>query len=258
MRPALHLNKRLENIFSDLAKNISKPGATDIVIKDVISSCFKIKSVSTPTKGTASLLNQTSLQWKIDELGAHKSEGASLEFTVEHIGPCSGTVEVNESITYDDKEKNVVKFPSPKIEIDCGDDIFPESCPVPVPIDIDGCEDAVEYDCGDLHLESLGRILQLDVTLKNVCPNRRVALAVIITEVGEHGIEYKRGMKTMTVPAHTKKNCSDVIVRCIKFVLPEDLDTSGSPNSICNERNFKARLIAHYIDNDFECCNRVY
>ncbi|MGN0328606.1 MAG: VWA domain-containing protein [Lachnospira sp.] len=251
-------DEELENIFSDLAKNISKPGATDIVIKDVISSCFKIKSVSTPTKGTASLLNQTSLQWKIDELGAHKSEGASLEFTVEHIGPCSGTVEVNESITYDDKEKNVVKFPSPKIEIDCGDDIFPESCPVPVPIDIDGCEDAVEYDCGDLHLESLGRILQLDVTLKNVCPNRRVALAVIITEVGEHGIEYKRGMKTMTVPAHTKKNCSDVIVRCIKFVLPEDLDTSGSPNSICNERNFKARLIAHYIDNDFECCNRVY
>lgn len=36
-------------------------------------------------------------------------------------------------------------------------------------------------------LESLGRILQLDVTVKNVCPNKRVALAVILTEVDEHG-----------------------------------------------------------------------
>lgn len=251
-------DEELENIFSDLAKNISKPGATDIVIKDVISSCFKITSLSTPTKGTASLLNQTSLQWKIDELGAHNSEGASLEFTVEHIGPCSGTIEVNESITYDDKEGNIVTFPSPEIEVDCGDAVFPENCPAPVPIDIDGCEDSVEFDCGDIQLESLGRIIQLDVTLRNVCPRKRVALAVIVTEVDKHGIEHKRGMKTMTIPAHTKQNCSDVIVRCIKFVLPEDLDVSGSPKAICNERNFKARFIAHYIDNDFDCCNAIY
>ena len=37
------------------------------------------------------------------ELGVKKSEGASLEFTVEHIGPCTGSIEVNESISYDDK-----------------------------------------------------------------------------------------------------------------------------------------------------------
>lgn len=251
-------DEELENIFSDLAKNISKPGAKDIVITDVISSCFKIISLSTPTKGTASLLSETSLQWKIDELGAHKSEGASLEFTVEHVGPCSGTIEVNESITYDDKDHNVVTFPSPEIEVDCGDDVFPERCPTPVPISIDSCQDAVEFNGGDVHLESLGRILQLDVTIKNVCPNKRVALAVIITEVDVHGMEHKRGLKIITVPAHTKKNCSDVIVRCIKFVLPEDLDVSGSPNSICDKRNFKARFIANYIDNDFDCCNTIY
>ncbi|MCF2643109.1 VWA domain-containing protein [Roseburia hominis] len=220
-------DEELENIFSDLAKNISKPGAKDIVIKDVISSCFKIISLSTPTKGTASLLNETSLQWKIDELGAHNSEGASLEFTVEHIGPCSGTIEVNESISYDDKDHNVVTFPSPEIEI----------------------------DCGDVQLDSLGRIIELDVTLKNICPNLRVALAVIITEIDSYGMEHKRGVKTMTIPAHTKQNCSDVIVRCIKFVLPEDLDVSGSPHSICNKRKFKARFIANYIDNDFKCCS---
>lgn len=250
-------DEELEKLFEDLAKNITKPGATDIVINDKISPCFKITSLSTPTKGTASLIDATSLQWKIDKLGVSKSEGAVLEFTVEHIGPCSGTIEVNESIAYSDKEGNKVTFPSPEIEVDCDIIVLPETCPEPIEVTIDGCEDAVEFDAGDLELQSLGCIVQLDVTLKNICPNKRVALAAIITEVDQHGIEYKRGLKTMTVPAHTRSTCQDVTVRCIKFVLPEDLDVSGSANSICNERNFKARFIAHYIDNDFDCCNIV-
>lgn len=107
-------------------------------------------------------------------------------------------------------------------------------------------------------MESLGRVVQLDVTLKNVCPQKRVALAAIVTEVDAYGIEHKRGMKTMTIPAHTGATCHDVTVRCIKFVLPEDLDVSGgSSTAICNNRKFKARFVAHYIDNDFECCNIV-
>ena len=106
-------------------------------------------------------------------------------------------------------------------------------------------------------MESLGRIVQLSVTLQNVCPNRRVALAAILTEVDDQGLEYKRGMKTVLVPAHTQEACRDVTVRCIKFVLPESLDVSGSTGSICNARNFKARFIANYIDNDFECCSTV-
>lgn len=250
-------DEELEKLFEDLAKNITKPGATDIVINDKISPCFKITSLSTPTKGTASLIDATSLQWKIDKLGVSKSEGAVLEFTVEHIGPCSGTIEVNESIAYSDKEGNKVTFPSPEIEVDCDIIVLPETCPEPIEVTIDGCEDAVEFDAGDLELQSLGCIVQLDVTLKNICPNKRVALAAIITEVDQHGIEYKRGLKTMTVPAHTRSTCQDVTVRCIKFVLPEDLDVSGPINSICNGRNFKARFIAHYIDNDFDCCNMV-
>ena len=250
-------DEELEKLFEDLAKNITKPGATDIVINDKISPCFKITSLSTPTKGTAILIDATSLQWKIDKLGVSKSEGAVLEFTVEHIGPCSGTIEVNESIAYSDKEGNKVTFPSPEIEVDCDIIVLPETCPEPIEVTIDGCEDAVEFDAGDLELQSLGCIVQLDVTLKNICPNKRVALAAIITEVDQHGIEYKRGLKTMTVPAHTRSTCQDVTVRCIKFVLPEDLDVSGPTNSICNGRNFKARFIAHYIDNDFDCCNMV-
>ena len=248
-------DEELEEIFEDLAENIVKPGATNIVITDKVSSCFRIVSLSSPTKGTASMVDANTVEWKINELGVTQSEGAVLEFAVQHIGPCSGMIEVNESIVYDDTEDNVVTFPSPRIQVDCGIEIHPEPCPEPIDVTIDGCTDTVEFDAGEIGMESLGRIVQLDVTLRNVCPNKRVALAVLLHEVDSNGCEHKRGMKTMTVPAHTRGSCHDVTVRCIKFVLPEDLDVSGTRDSICNTRRFRARMIAHYIDNDFECCD---
>lgn len=243
----------LEEIFAELARNISKPGATNIVLTDKVAPCFKITSVSMPTKGTASLIDSNSVEWRIDELGVDQSEGAEVEFTVQHIGPCSGTVEVNEFISYSDTEGNVALFPTPEIDVDCGVVVDPEMCPEPVELAVDGCDDTVELDAGSLEMASLGRIARLDVTIRNVCPGRRVALAAFLTEVDFEGNEHKRGLKTMVIPAHTNTTCRDVTVRGIKFVLPECLDVSGTPCSICNERNFRARFIAHYIDNDFEC-----
>lgn len=252
-------DEELEELFEDLARNIAKPGATDIVITDKVAPCFRVTGVSSPTKGTASMVDSNTVEWKIDELGVTQSEGASFEFTVEHIGTCSGVVEVNESITYDDTEGNVVTFPSPKVEVDCGIVICPDNCTDPAEVSVCGCSDAVEIDAGDICMDGLGRIVQLDVTLRNVCPNKRVALAVLLNEVDSLGNEYKRGMKTMTVPAHTRESYRDITVRCINFVLPEDLDVSNTTGSMCNTRNFKVRSIAHYIDNDFEyrCCDVV-
>ncbi|MBQ8383282.1 MAG: VWA domain-containing protein [Clostridia bacterium] len=243
----------LEDLFEDLARNIAKPGATGVVITDTVSPCFRITSLSSPTKGTASMIDARTVEWKIDELGTSGSEDATFEFTVEHIGPCSGTVEVNESITYRDCEGNTVTFPSPEIEIDCGVELCSEGCPEPIEGSVEGCSDTVEFDAGDICMQSLGRIVELSVTLRNVCPNKRVALAVLLHEVDAYGDEHKRGLKTMTVPAHTRQGCRDVTVRCIRFVLPEDLDVSGSDTALCNERKFRARFIAHYIDNDFDC-----
>lgn len=155
----------LEELFKDLARNIANPGATNIVITDKVTSCFQITSVAMPTKGTASLLDANTVQWKIDELGVTQSEGAVLEFTVEHVGSCSGTVEVNEFISYHDAEGNVVSFPSPELDVDCDIVILPEACPEPIDLTVDGCEDTLEFDAGDLGMESLGRIIQLSVTL---------------------------------------------------------------------------------------------
>ena len=243
----------LEQIFENLARSISEPGAEDVVITDTVSSCFEIVSVSTPTKGTVELPDDVTLIWRIDELGVMQSESAQVEFTVRHVGPCTGTVEVNESIELNDSEGQQVDFPSPTLTVTCDDVVIIEPCPISVPLTVDGCEDTVELDAGDLQLSSLGRIVQIDVTLKNVCPGKRVALAVILSEIDSNNEEQKRGLKTLTVPAHTRSSCSDVTVRCIKFVLPEDAATTA----ICGTRNLFARFIAHYIDNDFECCQTV-
>lgn len=246
-------DEELENLFSDLAANITKPGATQIAVHDRVDACFKIISVDEPTKGTANQVDATSVQWKIDALGVKKSEGATLEFTVQHVGPCTGTIEVNDAITYSDREGNAVEFPSPEIEVECSVVDCSEHCPEPIEFPVDGCEDTVEFDAGEIGLDSLGRIVVLNVTLKDVCPHKRVALAIILSEVDQHGVEHRRGLKTLTIPAHTRATCKDVTVCGVKFVLPEDLDVSGSPDSICNRRKCRVRFIAHYIDHGFVC-----
>lgn len=248
----------LEQLFAELAANISKTGATDIVINEVVNSDFVITSILNPAVGTATMLNATSLRWEIEELGVSASESATLEFFIRHVGQNPGTKLVNASIDYSDNEGNLVTFPDPTVAVECDVVVNPEECPVPVDLTIEGCSDSVVIDAGDTYLESLGRIIQLDVTVKNVCPGKRVALAVILTEVDENGMEYQRGMKAMTIPAHSFPVCRDVLVKCIKFVVPEDLDVSGaSTQMMCNARNFKVRFIAHHIDTDFRCCESV-
>ena len=249
-------DSELEDLFADLAANISKPGATNIVINETLNPDFTIVSIGMPSSGTAAAIDSQSLQWKIPSLGVSGNEGASLEFYVQHTGQTSGNLPVNQSIFYSDTEGNTVTFPDPSVQVDCGVSVDPEPCPVPVDFTIGKCQDSLVVDLGDAYLESSGRIVQLNVKLKNVCPHKRVALGIILTETDNYGSEYQRGMKAITVPAHTQKNCQDVEIKCIKFVLPEDLNVSGCPcQSLCCERHLKVRIIAHYIDTDFRCCD---
>lgn len=245
----------LEELFAELAANISKAGATNIQIKEMVTSDFVITSILPPAKGTAEQLDDHTLRWKIQELGVTLSESAVLEFFVRHVGQEPGIKLVNESITYSDNEGNVVTFPEPKVEVDCDVVVHPEECPVPIQFTVEGCEDSLLVDLGDTYLESQGRIIQVDATVKQVCPHTRVALAVILTEVDTDGMEYQRGMKAVTLPAHAFPGCRDIQVKCIKFVVPEDLSVSGG--SLCSPRNFKARLIAHSINTDYRCCEAV-
>ena len=245
----------LEDLFRDLAANIAHPGATGIVIDEVVNSDFIITSITPPSRGTAMAVAADTIQWKIPELGVSGNEGATLEFYIRHVGQNCGEKKVNASITYHDNEGNRVRFPSPTVQVECGVVVNPEHCPDPVEVTMDGCRDSMEVDMGDVWMESMGRILQLDVTVKNVCPGKRVALAVILTELDSAGGEHARGMKVITVPAHSASGCRDVLVRCVKFVLPEDLALSGGcGRGLCGTRRFKARCIAHHIDAESCCC----
>lgn len=159
-----------------------------------------ITSILNPNVGTATMLGPTSIRWNIAELGVSAPQSAALEFFVRHVAQTSGTKKVNASVDYSDNEGNVVDFPDPTVAVECDVVVHPEPCAVPTDLSVDGCSDAVVVDMGDTYLESLGRIIQLDVTVRNVCPGKRVALAVILTEVDENGEEYQRGMKAMTIP----------------------------------------------------------
>ena len=250
--------EELEALFADLAANLSKPGATDIVIDEVVNPDFTVTSILSPGKGVATMLNAQTIRWTIPELGISAGESAVLEFLVRHTGQTSGLKLVNESITYSDAEGNVVKFPDPTVLVECEDVVVGEECPAPIDVTAEGCESLVEADLGAVYLLSRGRILELSLTLKNVCPGKRTALAVILTEVDAQGLEQPRGMKTLTIPAHSGPGCRDVRVKCLHFVLPEDLDVSGGPvEPLCNQRRFRARVIANSIDTDYRCCESV-
>lgn len=245
----------LEELFAELAANISKPGATDIVIDEVVNPDFVITSILSPTKGTTTMLDAHSLRWDISELGVTSSESASLDFFIRHVSQQSETKLVNQSITYSDREGNLVSFPKPAVTVECDIVVHPEECPEPVELSVEGCQDSVLVDLGDVYLESQGRIIQMDVTIKNVCPGKRVALAAILTEVDQNDMEYQRGMKAVTIPAHSAPACRDVLVKCMKFVVPEDLNVSGG--AMCSPRKFRARVLANYIDTDYRCCESV-
>lgn len=243
----------LEELFEDLARNITKPGATDIVLTDTVSDCFQITGLQSPTKGSAALQGTNRVVWNIAELGSMGSEGASLEFTVTHNGDCTGLLEVNESISYVDNENNVALFPSPTVTVDCGAIVVPEPCPEAIEIPVTGCEELVEFDAGDLDLSAQGRIVELSVTLENVCPGRRVALAAILTELDDKREEHQRGMKIFTIPAQTGARCRDIAVRCIRFVLPELSDDPASCGCTCRDKTLRVRFLANYVDSGFVC-----
>ena len=163
----------LEEIFAELAANLTKPGATDLKIVEEVNPDFEITEILPPDKGTVEQQTDTKLTWRMDSLGV---------------------------------------------------------------------------DAGEIALDSVGRILQVDVTVKDVCPDRRVSLAMILTEVDDKGEKETKGVKVLTIPAHQEMGCRDVLVRCVRFAEPED----GA--NLCATRKFQVQTFAHYMDSDFVCC----
>lgn len=111
---------------------------------------------------------------------------------------------------------------------------------------LDRCSDTMTCELADMEAESRGRILELCVKIVNVCPGKRTALGVILSESDGNGGEEHRGMKTMTVPAHNEPGSRDILVRGIRFVLPEELSLACEGG----QRQFVVRTVVHYVDLD--------
>ena len=241
----------LEEIFAELAANLTKPGATDLKIVEQLNPDFEIVNIVTPAKGTVEQQSDTQLTWKMDSLGVSGVESATLAFRARHRGVTGGVKQVNQSIQYSDAQGNLVDFPDPTVNVKCDVVVCAEPCPTPVDVVAEGCSDLVVVDVGDVQLGGQGRIIQLELTVKDVCPNRRVALGVILEEVGPDGKTEPQGVKVFTLPAHTQPGCRDVQVQCIRFVVPEDVSLWGK--SLCDTRRFQVQVIAQAMDGEFRC-----
>ena len=138
--------------------------------------------------------------------------------------------------------------------------ILPEenSCPqedccgsAELELEIEGCGGVVTVDAAELQLEPPGHILQLLVTLRGVCPNKRVGLAVWLAEQDGCGRRTACGMRTVTVPAQPGPGCRDV-VQGLQFGLPRRPDYTGAA---CAPRRLYVRMLANYLHADvWACC----
>lgn len=232
----------LETIFEELAANITKTGATNIVIDEVLNPLFNIVNITPPDKGNASLINPTTIKWTIDELGKTNLESATLIFEAQYTGDASIITNVNESITYSDNENNVANFQNPEITINCAEVFDVNPCPEPQVIDFEPYVESLEYSLDDHTIESLGRILSLTLMLKDVLPNRKVGVAIILNELVDDNIEIKKSTKFISVPEHSSDTCENVKLTNIRFVLPEE------SNTLCEPKKYTARVFANYID----------
>lgn len=244
----------LKALFEELAANITKTGATRIVIEEKTQPDFVITGVLSPGKGTAVLRDAHNIRWTIPQLGVNGTESAVLEFYIRHNARTPGKKKVNASVRYTDAEGNQVRFPDPEVQVECSVIVWPEPCPEPEDFTVQGCEDTVTISPGETQLSGRGQILQVNTVLRQVCPNQRVALAAVLTEVDQNGREYPRGVKIMTIPAHHYDGCRDIQVRRIQFVVPEDRSMQdGQEYSPCSPRKYRVRFIAHAADTGYRC-----
>lgn len=250
------LPAKIEELFNNIAYKIINVGAEDILINEKLNKDFKISRIISNNVGTATVTGLQTLEWQIAQFGISTDEKAELAFEIEYIGTENKTTKVNELITYTDKAKNTLTFPNPDIQLTCTEVvIIPDSCQTGTTVEIDSCNDAQTLVVNDIVVEDLGRVVQVDVPIKNVCPNKRLGLSVLLTEIDINGVEHNRGMKTVLINKIVSDTCEDIIVKCLNFSVPEALDPSGNIYTICNTRTFKARAFVNYIDTNFTCCD---
>ena len=108
------------------------------------------------------------------------------------------------------------------------------------------CDEFKEYVVHNVHLHCEGRILTVKVQLKDVCPDRKVRIAVLLYEKECLGKEL-RGLRTAEIKT-PRSHCGcvdEVVVGDFCFVLPEE--------QICNRKEVVIKVVAHYSSFPRDC-----
>ena len=106
----------------------------------------------------------------------------------------------------------------------------------------DACENSKAVTViGSCEEEMQGRVLDVNVTLRNVCPGRCSSLGLSLSELDEDGTEYARGFRAISVPAHNARCYQDVQLDTVRFVLPEE-------RGLQRRRHLIVRTTHHYLD----------
>ena len=107
-------------------------------------------------------------------------------------------------------------------------------------------ETAKYSDIGALSIPGGGCILDLSMTLADICPGCRVAACISLFEVDKEGAEYPRGVQILTIPAHNNPCKTSIRLQNLRFILPDELAIKNT-NQL-ERRHFIVRVNAHYID----------
>ena len=249
--------ERMNVVFDRVGQQLAETSVLDAALLSQVPADFEFSRVISTTHGTA-VHDAGQVNWTIGALGSPQEVTATLIYEITHTADTTGKKPATAgntltaggiSYAVDDPEL----FITPECSGCEGIDV-PEGCPEPTPFTIPSCKDAVHVALEPTGIASQGRIAQLDLTLKAVCPKKRVAVSITLMEVAPDGTELPRGVKHILVPAQVGDACKDVTLNCIQFSLPEALDGTGKTGSICNPRQFNARVIANYVDTDYACC----
>ena len=88
--------------------------------------------------------------------------------------------------------------------------------------------------------------LSLSKTIKNVCPNKQIAVGIKLYET-INGNKIIKGHKMFAV-CHNENCCKDITLSNIHFVLPEEIAETCNTSNICSHRTFDIETTSHYVD----------
>ena len=218
-----------------------------------LSPCFQLAGAHSQ-KGRIRKKDDRTLSWQMDCGGELGPETLCLHLEIVCCCREKCRVPLFETLCYRNKSCGCLCFPIPETDIHCSCVVPAETCPGAGEVWGRPCWDRAEGCVGEVSMQGLGRIVQVQAVIRDVCPGRALAVAVILSELDPCGKEHSRGMKTYEVPTQPGDSCRDVTLSCIPFVVPESTARWEDPGSLCKARRFRVRVLANYLDTDYTCC----